>query len=156
MYLNNKILNIGLPRTGTYSLNVALKNLGFSCIHYPNKIEEIKNYQAACEVRFEYIELEKNFPNSMYIYTYRDFDSWIRSCYNHKKNFQKGWNPFWLKANWDEIYFQKQDSLKFFENKKDRFLFFNVFENDKWEKLCAFLNKRIPNIKYPHLNYSKM
>ena len=31
----NKILNIGLPRTGTYSLHLAFKILGYKSIHYP-------------------------------------------------------------------------------------------------------------------------
>lgn len=47
-----KILNIGLPRTGTYSLSVALCILGYKTKHYPEKIVDISKYDAACEVIF--------------------------------------------------------------------------------------------------------
>lgn len=82
-----KILSIGLPRTGSYSLCKSLNLLKFSCIHYPRKIQD---HSAATEVVFDYSLLEKEFPNSLYIYTKRDLDSWMTSCLNFfTKDFHK-------------------------------------------------------------------
>lgn len=150
-----KILNIGLPRTGTYSLCIALRSINISCVHYPFSIKNIHNYSAACEVIFDYESLEKEFPNSLYIYTKRDLNSWMISCNKHKKNYKPNWNPFWLSSDYEAEYYKKEESLKFFNNKKNRLLIFNVFKNDGWNKLCGFLEKEVPNFSYPHLNRSK-
>ena len=149
-----KIINIGLPRTGTYSLSIALKKLGLSCVHYPEKIDDIDEFDSACEVVFSYEEIEKRFPNSLYIYTKRDFKSWHISCKKHKLNYKEDWNSFWTK-DWKKEYFAKENSLDFFSDKRERILMHNVFEGDGWKNICDFLNKKVPSIPYPHLNASR-
>lgn len=153
-----KILNIGLPRTGTYSLSIALLKLGYKTKHYPENIDIISNYDAACEVVFSYEELERKYPNSMYIFTTRNLDDWLRSCKHHIKHYKNNWNPFWKNRNkWKEIYEYKLNSIYFFktENFKNRFIFLDLNDNKKWKKLCNFLRKPIPNFDYPNLNKSK-
>jgi len=147
------ILGIGLPRTGTYSLTVALNYLGYKTKHYPKTIESLKEYDAACEVRFPITELENMYPNSKYIVTVRDIDDWLWSCTAHFKNYKKGWNPFWLE-NWTEHYRNKQKSLKFFATRTDKILILNIIEGEGWNKICHFLNKKVPNIPFPKTNRS--
>ncbi len=90
MYKLNKIFNIGLPRTGTTSLNQALTILGFTSIHNPKKFRK-----QALEGRYHfaddewhaltnfgerfYPQLDQAYPNSKFILTVRDETDWLRS-----------------------------------------------------------------------------
>lgn len=154
-----KILNIGLPRTGTYSLSVALAILGYKTKHYPSSLEEISSYDAACEVTFSYEDLEKSYPNSLYIFTTRNLDEWIASCYRHSTNKNRPgfrlmkWNPFWKDPNlWKNIYLEKKESIK--KINKEKLLILDLNQNINWSKICNFLNKPIPDCSYPYLNKS--
>jgi len=150
-----KVLNIGLPRTGTYSLHIALKILGYKSVHYPQHIEIIKDFDAAAEVRFDYRLLENLYPNSLYIYTIRNKRDWLRSCHAHKIHKKFGWNPFWEhETRWQEIYEEKQKSIDFFYNFKHRLLIMNVCKGDGWQSLCNFLGKDCPTIPFPYTNQS--
>lgn len=150
-----KILNIGLPRTGTYSLTLALRSLGYTVKHYPSTINQIASFDAATEVRFDYESLEKAFPNSLYICTTRKYEDWIVSCHAHKKNYKKGWNPFWQdESNWEKIFLNKIDSLCFFDSRPQSFLLLDICAGEGWEKLCTFLQKPIPTKPFPNTNKS--
>lgn len=86
----NKIFNIGLPKTGTHSLNVALNRLGFKSLHNP--IPFRRQAFAGC-YRFDpndwraltnfgehiYAQLDANYPDSKFILTVRDKESWLDS-----------------------------------------------------------------------------
>jgi hypothetical protein len=153
--MNQKILNIGLPRTGTCSLNSAFKCLGYKSIHYPKNINIINEFEAAAEVSFSYQELENLYPNSLYIYTTRNFIDWVKSCHAHKIHKKPDWNPFWEQEKmWKEIHQQKEQSLDFFKNFPHRPLIMNICEGNGWEKLCPFLNRPTPNQLFPNINQS--
>ncbi len=86
----NKIFNIGLPRTGTTSLNRALNDLGFRSIHNPKHFRK-----QAMEGRYHfdnddwqaltnfgehfYPQLDQTYPNSKFILTVRDEMDWLNS-----------------------------------------------------------------------------
>lgn len=151
--MNIKILNTGLPRTGTYSLAVALRILGYRVKHCPNTINDISIYDAACEVIFSYDDLEIKYPESLYIFTSRKFEDWIASCQRHSVNKKSNWNPFWKNPNlWEKLYYKKLDSLKKYDEK--RLLVLDLKLDSNWSKLCFFLKKPIPKLPYPHLNKS--
>ena len=40
----------------------------------------------------------------------------------------------------------------YFQNEKFSFLNIKLVEGEGWEKLCPFLNKAIPSIRFPHAN----
>jgi hypothetical protein len=150
-----KIINIGLPRTGTYSLTFALKILGFKTIHYPNEINSIEEYDAATEVRFSYDELNEFYPESLFIYTTRDLNSWIRSCKRQKKYYVSGWNPFWnQEENWEEIKRIKDKEIELIHSHSNNLLTMDICNGDGWLKLCYFLKKTIPSIEFPNANKS--
>ena len=89
--MNFKIFGIGLSKTGTTSLHVALEILGYSSVHYPVTWEEFDRYDAAHDItvasRFE--ELDKLYPGSRFILTLRDLNQWLRSCENHFDRFNR-------------------------------------------------------------------
>jgi hypothetical protein len=150
-----KIINIGLPRTGTYSLTLALRTLGYKTIHYPIEMNSIKEYDAATEVRFGYDELNEFYPESLFIYSTRDLNLWIRSCKRHKKYYTLGWNPFWKQEeNWEEIKKNKDKEIELVNVNSNKLLIIDICNGDGWSKLCDFLKKPIPSIEFPNVNKS--
>jgi tetratricopeptide (TPR) repeat protein len=91
----DKVFGIGLSRTATSSLNLALRKLGYDSIHWlnPNTQTVISNQDFVLfdgftdiPVSYQFEELYSAFPNSKFIYTSRSRDSWISSVSSHYKN----------------------------------------------------------------------
>ena len=94
-YLAPKIFGIGLSRTGTSSLNKALKILGYHSIHWfnphTNTLIEDQDYLlfdgfTDISVSYHFEKLYKTFPNARFIYTSRNMESWLRSIRVHYKD----------------------------------------------------------------------
>lgn len=155
MKTKQKILGVGLPRTGTSSLESALKILGYNCLHYATYIYQINMYDACVEVRFDYKELCNLYDQPKFIFTTRKFDSWIRSCRAHYPKVRPEWNPFWNEpGKWAEYYEKRHAMLVEMINVGLDPLIFDVNEGDGWAKLCKYLNEDLPNCAYPHENRS--
>ena len=97
---NAKVFGIGLSRTGTTSLSVALETLGYRVAHFtcdPDTQAEISNYPpAATEIRLSvlktydaitdtpvclvYKALDRSHPECKFILTVREKQPWLRSC----------------------------------------------------------------------------
>ena len=90
----NKIICIGLPKTGTSSLHRALEILGLKSVHYPHdeetvaqlrrgdyRLKVLEENDAVSDVPIAaiYPQLDTAFPGSKLILTTREVDSWIRS-----------------------------------------------------------------------------
>jgi hypothetical protein len=95
---NTKIFCIGLSRTGTKSLTVALYILGYNVIHYPSDKQSLKDlidgnynfsvlkdYDGISDITVSpyYAQLYKQFPNSKFILTVRNKQDWLRSFEKH-------------------------------------------------------------------------
>lgn len=92
-----KVFGIGLSRTGTKSLNAALRRLGFDVRHYPmdpvtarevvtgrpysllRRCDGLTDLHAA--VRFR--ALDARYPGSKFVLTTRDKEPWLDSCRRH-------------------------------------------------------------------------
>jgi hypothetical protein len=165
----SKVFGIGLAKTGTTSLFNALKILGYNSIHEPKSWEDIERYEAitGIAIPFPYYELYERYPDSYFVLTTRNNDSWIKSVtrqfYKNKtkrskikikriKNFYGTYdfNPdIWINK---KIEYEK-NVITFFENKN--FTILDLKDDDKWEKLCKLLNKEKPNYVFPHSNKTK-
>jgi hypothetical protein len=96
-----KIFAVGLSRTGTYSLNEALRLLGHRSVHFPDDAAtqaEITNFLARrpAELRLSllasvdaltdtpvsatYQALDRAYPGSRFILTVREKESWLEAC----------------------------------------------------------------------------
>jgi len=107
-----------------------------------------------------YKALDQRFPNSKFILTTRIESSWLKSS---KEYFGDTVSPFrlWLYGrsnaiNEEEVYLNRykkhnKEALIYFENRDD-LLILPIEEKDKWARLCAFLDKPIPQEDYPQFN----
>lgn len=89
-----KIFGLGLSRTGTRSLTLALNELGFRVIHYPKDATTLRQLLAG-DYRFSvldehdgitditvapfYAQLDALYPGSKFILTVREKEAWLRS-----------------------------------------------------------------------------
>jgi hypothetical protein len=174
------IFGIGLGKTGTKSLATALNLLGFTCLHdwftikrsmrfererdYPLLSTLANDYNAFVDFPIwrEYPTLDKTYPNSKFIWTVRDLDSWLNSRKRHiefrviRKLRGDPYVPF--KTEYDEnyerrLYFKHHKRItKYFKNRENDVLVLDISSGDGWEKLCAFLDKPVPQIPFPYEN----
>jgi hypothetical protein len=161
-----KIFGIGLTRTGTTSLTEALKLLGYSAVHCPMSYEEIENHDASTDTavaaRFEFLDLL--YPNSKFILTFRDLNSWIESAaYLRRSENDPIWQLETRAKLWKSLVFDREKFVKgyheyhskvyyYFKDRRNDLLILDLNDADKLGKLCVFLDKPTPNCEYPYLN----
>lgn len=77
----SKIFIIGLPRTGTTSISVALLELGLKVAHtaFTKKAFEVADAISDAPCFSDYEQLDALFPGSKFVYLNRDLDKWIPS-----------------------------------------------------------------------------
>ena len=77
----NKLFIIGLPRTGTTSISVALLDYGFKVAHtaYTKQAFELADVIADAPCFADFKELDKLFPHSKFVYLDRALASWVPS-----------------------------------------------------------------------------
>ncbi len=77
----NKLFIIGLPRTGTTSISVALLDYGFKVAHtaYTKRAFELADAISDAPCFCDYQQLDKLFPNSKFVYLDRALESWVPS-----------------------------------------------------------------------------
>ncbi|WP_252731788.1 sulfotransferase family protein [Psychrosphaera sp. F3M07] len=77
----SKIFIIGLPRTGTTSISVALLEMGLSVAHtaFTKKAFEMADAISDAPCFSDYKHLDQLFPNSKFIYLTRELDKWLPS-----------------------------------------------------------------------------
>lgn len=174
--IENKVFCVGFHKTGTTSLSVALKVLGYQVtgpngVNDPNidknvlsmAYELIEKYDAFQDNPWPilYKEIDEKYPKSKFILLLRNKDAWIKSVVNHfgqKETPMRKWiygvgNP---EGN-EEIYIKRfeqhnADILDYFKNRPNDLLVMEFAKGDGWEKLCPFLGVKIPQIPFPHVN----
>ena len=181
----NKIFGVGLSRTGTTSLTHALELLGYRTSHWEDHDEInqhliqnnftlslLEQYDAITDnpIPSIYQELDKAYPNSKFILTVREYDSWLKSVkHHHLINVGPQFPSFNTKLCYGSWYFDEEkftntyyaheaEVRAYFNDRPEDLLVLNIREGDGWEKLCAFLGQPIPTVPFPHqnqMNYEK-
>ncbi|MHA2407449.1 MAG: sulfotransferase [Candidatus Ranarchaeia archaeon] len=164
--MNDEIVfQIGLSRAGTQSLTEALKILGYKTAHekvdgevlYQGFKDKIpferyikKGYNAFLDMiylsNYEVEVLYGTFPKAKFIYLDRNFGSWLRS-------FAKVETDIMFREEVLHDLYQDKLLLKSEKEFDDRTLIMNIPNGDGWEKLCPFLEKEIPSVKFPNKDY---
>lgn len=171
-----KIFCIGFHKTGTKSIAVALKTLGYR-VTGPNGVKDpdiAENVLAMAYGLVEifdafqdnpwpiiYKELDKKFSQSKFILTLRDSESWIKS---QVRRFGRRETPMrkWIygvgcpEGN-EEIYVRRYEEhnkevLNYFKDRPNDLLILDLSQGDGWKKLCPFLDKETLTIPFPHTN----
>jgi len=160
---------IGLGKTGTNTLCVAFEILGYKVKHYPAPADykdlSIFDFVDDGEIPVRYEELDKKYPGSKFIYTSRDIESWLKSCYNQfqikkKGKLKKAHLPIYGCLAFDEKILRKRMPehrtavMEYFKDRPEDLLVMNIINGDGWEKLCPFLGVSIPDVPWPHKNMS--
>lgn len=91
----NKIFIIGLPRTGTTSISVALLNYGFKVAHtaYTKRAFELADVVSDAPCFSDYRQLDTLFPNSKFVYLDRALENWVPSIQMLLKKMLPELNP---------------------------------------------------------------
>jgi hypothetical protein len=177
-----KVFCIGFHKTGTTTLEVALKKLGYRVTgSFGTKDPGIagKVHEMAYEMveefdAFEdnpwpilYKELDARFVGSKFILTRRPAEAWIRS---QVKDFASTETPMrrWIygenagcpEGN-EEIYVARyerhnREVLEYFKDRPDDLLVVDLPADASWDKLCAFLGRDVPDEPFPHANKASL
>jgi hypothetical protein len=182
-----KVFGLGLSKTGTSSLSEALNYLGIKTIHYPSdeltwrelrsgnyRLTLMNEWQGAVDISVApfYPQLDEAFPQSKFILTVREKETWLRSCEQHwalmhewldnfpeTKRFQEfigavtyGVMDF-NRHRFSWAYDQQVESVrKYFKDRPEDFLEINICGGEGWPELSRFLGYETPDIPFPRAN----
>jgi len=163
----NKTFIIGLPRTATTSVCLALLGLGFKTAHNAYTQHAFIEAQALADTPIfcDYKKLDANFPNSKFIYLTRDASLWLPSIKQLLQrmivNLQRGdggFNPH-LKRCYSEVFsplsatnitedefllscYQRhqQGVFDYFNQREQDLLTIDVGDEHSYQALLTFLN----------------
>lgn len=177
-----KVFCVGFQKTGTTSLGVALRQLGYSVGGYNdfrhlaqsreldrNQLEEevIKTagrYDAVKDTPYPvfYRELDRAYPNSNFILIIRDTDSWIRSVVSDFATDENSIHniiygspcPVGHESDWVRRYEDHNNSVvEYFSGDPKRLLLLNLNKGEVgWKAICDFLQRPVPDKPWPHAN----
>ena len=112
-----------------------------------------------------YRELDEAFPNSRFILTVRDTQSWIRSVSNHFGNQEDSLSPMreWIygygtPTGHAPVYIERyerhqREVLEYFRGREKDLLTVDLSKGDPLKSICRFLGRRKPWFKrMPHKN----
>lgn len=174
-----KVFCIGWHKTGTTTLGDALLILGYKVMGarldfaeplLKNEIdfilEDVKFFDALQDMPWAalYEELDRNYPNSKFILTIRDEESWLNSASRHFKDLDVPLHKWLygkgvLKGN-EEIYLNRYRAhnvgvMDYFRDRPRDLLIMDFSKGHGWVELCNFLETPIPRRKFPHSNKAK-
>jgi hypothetical protein len=178
----NKLFIIGLPRTGTTSISVALLDYGFRVAHtaYTKRAFELADVIADAPCFCDYQQLDVLFPGSKFVYLDRALQDWVPSMQMLLKKMlanldQKTGhftpvlkrcfhNTFALLTTLDPLNAQhleacylkhQQEIFSYFATRED-FLKIDLSQSESLKTLLAFLNITTEGAgEFPRLNMGK-
>lgn len=178
----NKIFIIGLPRTGTTSISVALLDYGFKVAHtaYTKRAFELADVVSDAPCFCDYKELDQLFPGSKFVYLDRALERWVPSMQMLLGKMlpelapKTGYlNPILKRAinqtfaalttteplrreHLEACYITHRQQVMEFFAQRDNFLSIDISDGNSLKKLLCFLGIDSPNAEtFPHLNTGK-
>ena len=164
-----KVFVIGYNKTGTTSVGIALKMLGYdhsSFNHYvwrklykkgdiPSVLAFTSKFESFDDLPWLKEDmipiLDESFPNSKWIYLTREEEAWKTSYkrwsnkMGRKVDENQGWKGYLKHSRFVHHYFSEHHS---------NFLELNVAHPNGFSILANFLNKKAPFSEFPHENKS--
>ncbi|MGS0680670.1 sulfotransferase [Shewanella sp. 125m-7] len=178
----NKVFIIGLPRTGTTSISVAMLDYGYKVAHtaYTKHAFYLADIISDSPCFCDYPQLDKLFPGAKFVYLERDLSLWVPSMQmlvNKMKaqlDLKTGtFNPI-LKRTFNDTFDlavtnvpddpthlemcyrrHEQQVVSYFKNRDD-LIRINVSDAQSLMKLLTFLDIQFEGTPtFPHLNIGK-
>lgn len=179
----NKLFIIGLPRTGTTSISVALLDYGFKVAHtaYTKRAFELADVISDAPCFADYKELDQLFPESKFVYLDRALEHWVpsmqmllnkmlpelapKSGYLNpvlKRCINKTFAPLTTDNSLDTEHLERcyrahqQEVFRYFSTRND-LLKIDISHSASLQKLLAFLGISSEGTgEFPHLNIGKL
>jgi hypothetical protein len=178
----NKLFIIGLPRTGTTSISVALLDYSFMVAHtaYTKRAFELADVISDTPCFCDYQQLDELFPDSKFVYLDRAQSNWIPSIQmllkKMQKNLSKGghFNPIMKRCfndtfkllttddpfDYDHLsrcYQEHRENVLDYFYKRSDFLKIDVSNAGSLNMVLNFLDiKKQADVEFPHLNVGRM
>ena len=177
-FKNQFVICVGFHKTGTTSIGAALSILNYRVKgetsrplipilnrNYDKILEMLKSYNAVQDTPWFkiYKELDELIPNSKFILTIRDEESWYSSAVKHFDNIIIAQHE-WIygrgngllknnKKNAIKVYRNHNYDVKqYFKDRPNDLLILDFTKGVGWENLCSFLSQDIPDVSFPHAN----
>jgi hypothetical protein len=182
-----KVFGLGLSKTGTSSLGAALNLLGIKTVHWPSdsktleelrsgnyKLSVLEKYQGVVDIPVApyFAQLDKIYPDSKFILTVREQESWLRSVETHWHQTEamlemdshiRAFTDYvyacvygTLRFNRDRFLYVFETHLRnvrhYFKDRPQDLLIMDISAGDGWERLCPFLGRSIPQAEFPQVN----
>jgi hypothetical protein len=178
----SKVFCIGFQKTGTTSLGVALKRLGYRVEGYDpfrdlakadgldmdtiwaRAVELVKSYDAFKDTPWPvlYDRLDAAIPDAKFIHVVRDRKSWINSVSKdfgtypneiHRLIYGSAF-PVGNEAAWLARYDRHNNEVcAHFSGRPRRFVSLDMSKGElDWASLCTFLDQPVPEAQWPHAN----
>jgi len=176
---DRRIFGIGLSKTGTSSLSLALECLGYECRDFPIemlrfrkdslsfRVSEAAAYQALADIPVSafFRELDEAYPGSKFVLTVRDLNGWLRSCARHFKA-GRSWGrkidrlheQIYGATSFDAVRFETaysrhvEEVKAYFSKRPNDLLVLDIVGGEGWAELCPFLGVEIPAEPFPWAN----
>lgn len=156
------IFGIGMNKTGTESLSVALSKLGIRCLHSHSQVRRARlanvdsdrpplylldeKYAAFCDspINQMFRGLDVAYPGSKFILTIRELQPWLISRVGKygrtAEHHTQAWNS------------HVNAVLLYFAERKSDLLVYDLCGGEGWLPLCRFLNVAVPDSTFPWKN----
>lgn len=180
MTIKTKIFGIGLPRTGTTSLALALKSYGIQTIHFPFGLYDhgldahiAEQYTAFVDtpVPMLYKQLDQRWPGSKFILTTRDRKEWLQSMKWLRTEGRKIWQPDPKREEYKQAFYgtnsfdrellaatydrHHRDVHRHFEGRERDILTIDITESQDTHRLVDFLGLSNDPTAWPRANASR-
>jgi hypothetical protein len=175
-----KVFCIGFQKTGTTSLELALRRLGYRVHSIFGKdlplealraqyvargLEIAARYDAVEDMPWPLMfrELDAAFPGARFVLTWRDTDRWLASICSHfgrspavLQQLTYGADapyPVGHEARYRAVYDAHNAAVRaYFRDRPGDLLEINLGRGDGWPALCGFLGLPVPDEPFPHVN----
>ena len=176
-----RVFAIGLNKTGTTSLDAALRLLGYRTLHWggPDARRCVRRAMAEGAPLLEHLDPEpeavsdleevthsfeladRQYPGSRFVLTVRDLDDWLDSRRRHvernrRRRAQGTYRGRFLSVEpeaWAAEYRRHERRVRsYFAGREDLLVLDVAGGADPWPALCGFLGHEVPDTPFPHEN----
>ncbi len=167
--LRNKAWGVGLSRTGTSTLCAAFRILGYTRVAHNPAFEQLACLDAAtdhsCALYYKYLDYK--FPDSKFVLTTRDLDSWLESMRFIFERFPVTRDmDVAIKRRmliYESVTFNREafvvayhrhhsEVRRYFEKRPQDLLEMSITDGAGWGVLCDFLEVPVPDLPFPYRN----